>query len=502
MTKRRRNGRWRKCGELDGMRTKWQESLSRPATFPYLVSIYLYEGPRLTCIVPVLRPLPTIAPVQTKLLAAVSELKITRDENEHNLETTSKDLSALEEQERDLRQQVELMETKREWAEEFGGWVEMLGGFLEEKVRSNGDRPNAVLIISQFPLLESIEVDSIDHLHERSEVTIKRRQLDDEDDLSVFLGQVDSTPDDSVDELGRPTNRNAEAGPSSAARRSRRGEREARRLRRRVRLSQPVREDDEGFSTDASLGDADQADYDAAQRRLEQRVQSLLDDVKAEDFRDPERGLAVRFGDWRRRYPEDYDGAFGGLGMVHAWEFWARGEMVGWEPSRSETAIESFRWFSALYAYSRPKASMNGNGHHVDDDDMDLEEEPPLGPDGDLVTVMVDRAVVPLLVKAFEAGAYDLYSAGQTRRTVDLVDVVKELTGKDSRKFNASPCKIICSMTLILHRPCSGRSLVYSTINWSRCLQRSRLSYRLLLCRLRRSTQPLVLHCSDTFAVA
>jgi GC-rich sequence DNA-binding factor len=29
---------------------------------------------------------------------------------------------------------VELVEVKREWIDEFRGWVEMLGGFLEEKV--------------------------------------------------------------------------------------------------------------------------------------------------------------------------------------------------------------------------------------------------------------------------------------------------------------------------------------------------------------------------------
>jgi GC-rich sequence DNA-binding factor len=70
---------------------------------------------------------------------------------------------------------------------------------------------------------------------------------------------------------------------------------------------------------------------------------------------------------------------------------------------------------------------------------MDVDEEPPLGPDGDLVAQMVSDAVVPLLTRAFEAGAYDPYSAKQTRKAVDLADVVAELTGKDSRKFSVSP---------------------------------------------------------------
>ena len=71
--------------------------------------------------------------------------------------------------------------------------------------------------------------------------------------------------------------------------------------------------------------------------------------------------------------------------------------------------------------------------------DMDADDEPPLGPDGDLAAEMVSKAVVPMLVKALENGAYDPYSAVQTRRAMDLADVVQELTGKDSRKFAVSP---------------------------------------------------------------
>lgn len=59
----------------------------------------------------------------------------------------------------------------------------------------------------------------------------------------------------------------------------------------------------------------------------------------AEDFRDPRVGLARRFALWRREYGEEYEGAFGGLGMVGAWEFWARGEMGDWDPLRVSGAL-------------------------------------------------------------------------------------------------------------------------------------------------------------------
>jgi len=87
------------------------------------------------------------------------------------------------------------------------------------------------------------------------------------------------------------------------------------------------------------LSPGDDEDFRSASVELEQRVKHLLADVKAEEFRDPEKGLAVRFGGWREKFEEEYGNAFGGLAMVQAWEFWARGEMIGWEPLRVGTEI-------------------------------------------------------------------------------------------------------------------------------------------------------------------
>jgi hypothetical protein len=86
--------------------------------------------------------------------------------------------------------------------------------------------------------------------------------------------------------------------------------------------------------SDRPGGEGDAEDYETAQQSLQARVNGLSTDVKAEDFRDPEVGLAVRFGGWRKEYEEEYNNAYGGLAMVQGWEYWARQEMIGWEPSR------------------------------------------------------------------------------------------------------------------------------------------------------------------------
>ncbi|WRT69477.1 uncharacterized protein IL334_006463 [Kwoniella shivajii] len=366
--------------------------------------------------IPKARPIPTISSAQSRLAKSLADLELNKSTHERNVENVARDLASLEKDERELREEVEKVEGKREWVEEFKNWVEMLGGFLEEK----------------FPKLEKIESDSMGHFKERADMINSRRSADDSDDLALFLGvAAPLEEEDQKDEFGRSVG--SEAGPSSVRRRTRRDERMARRNKRGAKSTRAVK-DEEGFSTDSTLAEGDQEDYSVAQVNLERRVHALLDDVKAEDFRDPEKGLALRFGGWRKKYEEEYVNAFGGLALVQAWEFWARGEMVGWEPLRSNKSLDSFTWLHSLHHYSHPPLPSTGN---QEEDDMDLDDEPPLGPDGDLVASMVSSAVVPLLTKAFEAGVYDPYSAAQTRRAVDLVDVVREMMGKDSRKYTA-----------------------------------------------------------------
>lgn len=84
--------------------------------------------------VPIARPLPSISAGAARVAKELANIKGSQVESQHNLEIAVRDLSILEEQEKDLRKEVERVEGKKEWVEGFRGWVEMLGGFLEEKV--------------------------------------------------------------------------------------------------------------------------------------------------------------------------------------------------------------------------------------------------------------------------------------------------------------------------------------------------------------------------------
>lgn len=156
----------------------------------------------------------------------------------------------------------------------------------------------------------------------------QRRRAEDEDDLSVFLGSLpQNAVQEEVDDLGREVPH----ANSAASKRDRRDARNKRRLLRRA-AGKAQSTEEEGYSTDSSLPPSDSAEYQAAMTKLVRNGRVIMSDVQAEEFKQPLRGLGKWFGEWRNRFGESYSGAWGGLGMVGAWEFWTRLEILGWSP--------------------------------------------------------------------------------------------------------------------------------------------------------------------------
>jgi GC-rich sequence DNA-binding factor len=179
--------------------------------------------------------------------------------------------------------------------------------------------------------LERLEDEHVSILKERSDMISRRRCADDEDDLSIVFGSLTLIrPEiEELDELGRTI-----SSVNPAATKSERGaSRVARRLRRRAMGAQTQHDDvDEGYSTDSSLPPSDAMDYSTAMLKLKLESRDILSDVRAIEFKDPKQGLGKWFGEWRDRFGESYTSAWGGLGLVGAWEFWVRLELVGWNP--------------------------------------------------------------------------------------------------------------------------------------------------------------------------
>lgn len=184
--------------------------------------------------------------------------------------------------------------------------------------------------------MEKYEDEYLSLLSERLEMITSRRRDDDEDDLSLFF-YIPQKPAETEDEFGR----SVVQGPRDPSREARRASRSARVItssRPPSLTSGPLAklgltpDDEQGYTTDSDLPPADLEDFTLAMARLNQKISTLLDDVKSVEFKDPTKGLAKRFAHWRDTWGDSYTGAWGGLGMIGAWEFWARLEMIEWNP--------------------------------------------------------------------------------------------------------------------------------------------------------------------------
>lgn len=356
--------------------------------------------------IPTSTTIPSLGPAMDRLSQSLSAMTTSHSTNVKAAASLVDEREQLDVREAELRKMIAKAEAKRSWFAAFKEWVESVATFLDEK----------------FPKLEKLEDEYISVLRERSEIITQRRQVDDQDDLSLIFGSLPATADqlEEVDDLKRVLPR---VNPVTV-RRERRAARIARRLRRgREREARVIRtqlDREEGYSTDSSLPPSDAMDYQSAMERITNDGHDLLSDVHAAEFKDPSLGLAKWFGGWRRRFGDSYAGAWGGLGLVGAWEFWVRLEVLGWNPLETSRTLDDFLWCASLHEYCG---------------DTDDDQAPDTGPNDDLVSAMISTAIVPLICKVVEAGALDSYSALGTRNMINLAEQVEATIGRDNHKF-------------------------------------------------------------------
>ena len=273
-----------------------------------------------------------------RLTQSMSELTTSHAQHSASLSKLGEEQRLLEQRETEMRDMIAKAEEKRSWFSAFREWMESVATFLDEKVRSTpvpllASHPSLMLIMGlQYPPLEKLEEEHISLMKERAEMIAQRRRAEDTDDLTLFLGTPSSLQPpatEEVDDLGRTI----PSVNSPAARANRASARDARRVYRRAANQQRKQtEEEQGYSTDASLPPGDADDYRTAMGRLLADAKDIMADVKAGEFKDPNVGLAKWFGEWRTKFADIYTGAWGGLGMVGAWEFWVRLEVLGWNP--------------------------------------------------------------------------------------------------------------------------------------------------------------------------
>lgn len=279
----------------------------------------------------------------------LEDLSVRHAQNTKALEGVQKEREDVIKNENRVRREVEATGDRWGEAKALKEWVDGLAEFLDVKVAIYVPTPFVWSTDrEQFPSLERLEEEHVYLLSERLGIINQRRQEDDSDDVALFLGIPTVKPKGPADEEDQPP---VDEPAHSSVRRERRLARLNRRASRPPRG--PTRQGDieeEGFSTDSELSPDETADLTSALSSLSDKVSSLLSDVQSEEFRDPRKGVGRRFAGWREKSQEEYVNAWGGLAAVGAWEFWARLEMVGWDPlDVSEVASQTWR-----RAYSSP----------------------------------------------------------------------------------------------------------------------------------------------------
>ncbi|KAI0036544.1 nineteen complex-related protein 2-domain-containing protein [Vararia minispora EC-137] len=354
--------------------------------------------------IPPMAPIPQLGATMDRLAQTMTALTSSHARNSSAMTALAAEHTKLDQREEELREMVTRAEEKRSWFVSFREWTEGVAAFLDEK----------------YPPLEKIEAEYLSILKERWDMIEQRRQADDGDDLTAFLGALPVAPHtepEELDELGRVI---PKVNPA-AARRDRRDARKTRRTRRQKASNRRV-DNDEGYSTDATLPPSDARDYHTAIERLMEKRDEVLADVRAEEFRDPSIGLAKWFGEWRERYGNIYNGAWGGLGLVGSWEFWVRLEILGWSPFDSSSSLDDFKWYSALHDYTHSSAGSDGNGQDKADSD-------------DLVSSMITTTVIPRIVRIIENGGFDPWSAKNVRRVIDFAEELETTIDRTDLKF-------------------------------------------------------------------
>ena len=363
----------------------------------------------------------------------LGELRASKTENEALMENCSREREALDVQETQLRIEVERVNAKYEWFLDFKNWVEEVASFLDEK----------------FPALEKIENDNLAVQRERMEMVDKRREMDDSDDVALFTGalvppnskriaedMMDDEDAQEVDEMGR-ARPEEDLDPRSFSRRNRRKDRQKRRQLVLSHDSASSASLADGYLTDDELIPSDSQDLSAAGEGLLTSIEGLFIDVESEDFRDPSIGLQPKFAGWKHLYRAEYVNAFAGLGMIGAWEFWARSELAAWNPfniedlPRPPSSLEEFRWHRALVEYQHARAASAELGRG--EDQLDLQD--------DVVNGMVATVVVPRLRKLALDG-YDAYSSKATDSTLTVMEEITYSMELTNPKFEVKSLAI------------------------------------------------------------
>ncbi|KAJ9476426.1 hypothetical protein PHBOTO_000084 [Pseudozyma hubeiensis] len=352
--------------------------------------------------IPAPTPLASIGTCSTRLELTLRALEQSISSSRSVVESTGKELVALEEAERENKLDVVAVEEKAGWFDEMEAFVVSLARFMEEKVGR----------------VDEVEGRAMELLVRRNRMVERRRGRWIDGRLGMCLGIVPSKSavigfDEEEGDVAMDTSDD---------------------------IGDEVQAD---ILQVATLPPADESSFALAQEEILTSLQTIFSDVQAPEYLDPAAtttttevplhphdaafdlhplSVVSRFQEWRRAYREEYAQVWGGLSLAQIWEFYARVEVIPYSPFSPTTtrgwvggaaAIGRFSWFTGASDY----ASRAVDGKEA------------VGGDDEVLETLVGNVLVKKLMGLTQGDAFSPWSAEQCAEAVESVDLVQTVLG-------------------------------------------------------------------------
>ncbi|CAD6925298.1 unnamed protein product [Tilletia controversa] len=369
-------------------------------------------------------------------------------------------LDVLVNEEKENKKNVEGAGNKEAWFRELEEFIGTIARFLDVKM----------------PLLEAVERDNVALSAQRARIIQRARAKDAEDELALFYGvpaisllparheapqeregeATSSFQDETID--SSPT----EDGPALSS------IRESRRAQAAQRLA----------GQEDELSPLDRIALQNARGEVYVQLANVTADVLASEFLDPaatispasrpedERGdtvmtngssaaaeerrrfhpasLVSRFGTWRSRFPEEYQGTWGGLALAGAWEFWCRREMADVDLLRPARKFSTGAGTNMSAVASGGSGGADGEGGWLDLGRFawyqrlsEFTAGSKVGGDDEAMEALVGNVVVPRLVALAEGGGFDPWSAKDGSSIIHLIGQIKVAVDPKGWRFQS-----------------------------------------------------------------
>lgn len=130
--------------------------------------------------------------------------------------------------------------------------------------------------------------------------------------------------------------------------------------------------------------------------------------------------------------------AFGGLGVVGVWEFWARVEFANWTGllEGEKFQLRELRWFDSLASFSHRSAPEGGEGEGMilGDESTEIAMEESEAESSSILSGIISTIFLPRVGKLVKE-SFDVFDEGENTRLLVVLEEVGYFVERGSERY-------------------------------------------------------------------